>query len=334
MALTIQDIGIDMAFNITQNTKDIMNDLEVGNAFDDTQVNQLSAMAGEWSGLHQQQDNLFGTYSPIHGVLQDFESTAPLTLSDVDNLVDKNGAPITLSAAEKQSLIGKPRGFMTSFENHVRDQFSSLTDNIGLYSTHQSVRNAMGNTEGCGSLADHFGSIMTMGQQLGNMVQNAKNIISDFKAMKTQIQSEINDFDQNAVGVLTGKINNTVLSNLVVGSGLHDQLDKILVDSGIAPDSVAAQEIREEIGERLTPQLNDFYNKKAAVNSEVEKINKERGGLLGQIGKEVATMDKATTTLRRLGAANSLQSLFKTNECVQTLMGFVGQSGFIGKLGI
>ncbi len=332
MALTIQDIGIDMAFNITQNTKDIMNDLKQGNAFNIPSTGTLSAVADDWQNIYTNQENEFGLYSPLYDKLEPLVSNEPLGPIDVANLTDGSGNP--LEADEKQALIGKAKGFITSFSGHLGNRVNNLAEDISLYATHQSVSNALGESNNCGGLTDHFGSIIAMGGQVSQLINDAKGAIDTFKAAKAQIQGEINDFDQNAIGILTGKINNTVLSNLVKGSGLYDQLDGIFTASGIAKNSTQAQEIRNEIAGHLTPSLNDFYHKKSAVNEEVEQVTQAREGVLGSIGKELHVWDKAISTLRRLGNANALQSLFKTNECVQTLMGFVGQSGFISKLGI
>ncbi len=315
-----------MAFEITDNTKSIMDDLESGAAFDTSMLGDLGSLNGQWAGLAADQDTLFGSFSPIHGSFDGLEDSTPMTEEELASYAG-------LDADQKAALVGKPKGLLTNLQAQAETQFKSITDNLSLYTTHQSVQNAMGNSQGCGGLTEHFGSIMSMGQGIAGAVKSAKGAIDQLKLAKAQIQGEIDSFDENAIGILTGKINNTVLSRLVKGSGLHDQLDKILEEGGIAKDSEQAQQIRQEIGERLTPNLNDFYNKKSKVNEEVAKINEARGGILGQVSKELTVLNKATTTLRRLGAANSLQGLFKANECAQTLLGFVASSNFLGKLG-
>lgn len=374
-----------MAFEITDNTKSIMDDLESGAAFDTSMLTDMGALNGQWAGLHAEQDSLFGTYSPIHGSFEGLDDTSEMSSSGVaslpflndeqrgtllglasknevltqeqfdalglpsgidlrdgeNRLLEIGKVPVPdavskipfLASDQRESLVGKPAGLLSNLQAHAEGQFASITDNLSLYTTHQSVQNAMGNSQGCGGLTEHFGSIMSMGQGIAAAVKGAKGAIDEMKAWKNQYQSELNSFDENAIGILTGKINNPVLSRLVKGSGLHDQLDKILKEGGIAKDSEQAQQIRQEIGERLTPNLNDFYNKKSKVNEEVAKINEARGGILGQVSKELTVLNKATTTLRRLGAANSLQGLFKANECAQTLLGFVASSNFLGKLG-
>jgi hypothetical protein len=315
-----------MAFEITNNTKSIMDDLETGAAFDTTMLDDMGSLNGQWAGLHAEQDTLFGTYSPIHGSFEGLEDSTPMTEEQLSSIAG-------LDDDQKASLVGKPNGLLTNLQSHAQGQFKSITDNLSLYTTHQSVQNALGNSQGCGGLSEHFGSIMAQGQGIAAAVKAARVAIDDLKQYKTQVQSEIDSFDENAIGILSGNVNGTIMAKLVKGSGLHDQIDGILMDAGIAKDSAQAQEIRAKIGERLTPNINDFYNKKSKANAEVKKINDARGGILGQISKELTVLNKATTTLRRLGAANNLQGLFKANECAQTLLGFVASSNFLGKLG-
>lgn len=303
-----------------------MDDLGSGKAYDTTMLTDLGSMNGQWSGLAAEQDTLFGTYSPIRGSFDGIEDTSPMTETDVASIPD-------LSDDERSAMVGRPRGVLSNLQQRAGEQYGELADNLSLYTTHQSVQNAMGNSRGCAGLSEHFGSVMAMGQGIAANVRNANNAITEFRQYKTQVQSEINSADENAIGLLTGRVNNTILSRLVVGSGLHDQLDNILIDAGIAKDSATAQEIRNAIGARLTPNINNFYNKKSKANEAVTEFNKKKGGILGQVSKELTVLNKATKVLRTLGAANSMQGLFKANECAQTLLGFVGNASFLGKLG-
>lgn len=312
---------------IDDSTKSIMSDLENGTAFDTSILEGMGSMNDMWNDLDARQDDLFGSFSPIRGCFEGMLDDSPMTLEDAQNIPG-------LNTEQQSALVGKAKGVMSNLQSHVEGQFKNITDNLTLYTTHQSVQNAMGSSEKCGGLTEHFGTLMSVGQGISGAIKSAKSTIGEFTAMKQQIQNEISNFDENAIGILTGKVNNTVLARVVKGTGIHDQIDDILTQSGIAKTSTQAAAIRAEIGQHLTPTLNGFFNKKTKLNEEVKAINDQRNGIMGQIGKELAVLDKATTTLRRLGAANSLKSLFKVNECAQTLMGFVGSSGFLGKLGI
>lgn len=321
---------------ISDNMKEMMEDLESGDAFDKALLTKLSSMDGEWSNLISQQDNLFGKYSPIRGCFEGLADSNPLTLEDIDEmeLFDRDGAPITLTDEQKEALVDRPRGVLTMIRGQAESQFNDLVDNMTLYSSNQRVQTALGNSNGCGALGEHFGTITDFGNRIADNVTSVENAINDYKMLKTQVQSEIDAFDDNVINFLTGRVNGTIIANLVRGSGLHDQIDGILQDAGIANDSNEAAEIRAEIGSLLDQHsLNNLFAKKTKANEEVAKLDKERGGIIGQIGKEVVVFDKALTTLRKLGAANSVSGLFKTNECIQTLMGFVATTPFLNKLG-
>lgn len=312
-----------------------MDDVESGAAFDRSIITKLDGMMDEWVNVAAQENTLFGSFSPAKGKFTGLADETPYSLEDLDNLdlTDSAGAPIVLSDAEKTLLLDEPKGALSGLRKQMDSQFGSLVDNIKLYSSHQRVKNAMGQGTGCGELSNHFGSITGLGQQISNTVFEVKNAIDQVKLLKTQIQSEIDSFDTNVINLLTGRINGTILSQIVAGTGLHDQLDNILQESGIASDSIDAEEIRTQVGELLNDNLTNFFSKKSAVNEGMENITKEKGGILKQIGTEKAVLDTALTTLRKLGDASSITGLFKSNECIQTLMGFVGTDSFLNKLG-
>lgn len=318
---------------ISENTQQMMEDIETGAAFDTSMLTTLDSMKDQWPILATEQDTLFGTYSPIYGMFDGLADETPLSLADIDNLdiTGVGGEPLT--EAEKAALVDRPSGPLAALRQQAETQFSGIVDNISLYASHQRVQNAMGKNTGCNALSDHFGSITDMGQRVSGLVDGAKNAIDEFRLLKTQVQSEIDSFDTNVINILTGRVNGTILSNLVAGTGLHDQIDKVLIDAGIADDSQDAIDIRSQVGEFLTPALDNFFSKKGSVNSTVSDINNERGGIMGQISKEATVFDEALTTLKKLGAANSLSGLFAANECIQTLMGFVATTPFLNKLG-
>lgn len=332
--ITFQDIGINM-FTIDQNLQTIMDDVDTGAAFDRSIIIKLDDMMGEWVNVEAQEDTLFGSFSPAKGKFTGLADSTPYSLGDLDSvtLTDKLGAPILLTDAEKTLLVDEPKGALSGLRKQMNSQFGSLVDNIRLYSSHQRVKNAMGQETGCGELSNHFGTITGLGQQISNTVFEVKNAIDQVKLLKTQIQSEIDAFDTNVINLLTGRINGTILSQIIEGSGLHDQLDNILIASGIANDSIEAEEIRTKAGEFLNDNLINFFNKKTEVNEGMKDITKEKGGILKQIGTEKAVLDKALTILRKLSDASSITGLFKSNECIQTLMGFVGTDSFLNKLG-
>ena len=321
---------------ISDNMKEMMEDLESGNAFDKSILTDIGSMNDEWINLSNNQDTMFGIYSPIYGCFEGLSDSSPMSLNDIEDmiLVNSAGNPIVLSEDQKEALIGRPKGVLSMLEDQADKQFGDLVDNMTIYSSHQNVQTAMGNSNGCGALSDHFGTITDFGNRIALNVREVDNAVEHFKQLKQQLQSEIDAFDDNVINLLTGRINGTILANLVKGSGLHDQIDNILQEAGIADDSQEAADIRSEIGILLTQHdLAEFFGKKTKVNEEVTKLDKERGGIVEQIGKEAVVFNNALTTLRKLGAANSVSGLFKTNECIQTLMGFVATTPFLNKLG-
>jgi len=326
--ITIPAPSAPPEFVIDQNTQDIMDEIETGAAFDRSIINFLESMEDQWGALESEQDTLFGRFSPIRGAFSGLTDPTPLTLEDIENLNLRDDAGQLL-----ESLVDRPRGPLLALKNQAETQFQELSDNITLYASHQRVQNAMGMNTGCDALSKHFGTITELGQTIAFAVRDTQVAIEEMRRLKTQLQSEIDRFDDNVINLLTGRVSGTILSEVVRGSGLYDQIDNILIEAGIADDSAEAQEIRSEVGRLLDPSLIPFFDQKTITNREVRKINNERLGIFGQIGREVQQFDAALTTLRKLGAANSLQGLFQANECIQTLMGFVATTPFLNKLG-
>ena len=315
----------------------MMDDVESGAAFDRSMLDRIDSMNAEWANLTSQQSSLFGTFSPIFGKFEGLVDSTGYTLENLDNLIlkDRSGNLITLTDAQKAQLVDQPKGVLTNLRRQAEGQFNNLVDNIKLYSSHQRVKNAMGKSSGCGELSTHFGSIADLGQRVSGTIVAFKNALDEVKLIKTQIQSEITAFDTNVINLLTGRINGTILSQLVAGSGLHDQIDNILQESGIAHDSTEATQIRTQIGGLLNGNiaLTNFFDKKRLVNEVMAKINNERGGIVRQVGEEKGVFNTALTTLRKLGNASAIAGMFKSSECIQTLMGFVGTDSFLNKLG-
>jgi hypothetical protein len=330
-------------FSIPDNTKGIIDDLTNGTAFDDSLSGQLSTLRTDLAGIAAKKveySTVMGSFSPtttqFDNVVLAVDET-PLTLDDFSSLDIRDSSGVPFSAEMKQALVGLPRGMTGMFRNHVTSHFANLSDRMSLYASSQSVRNALGQSAGCGGLVENFGSILSTGKEAYAGFFAAKNdiqnVFTEVKQIKTQIQSEINTFDDKVVQILTGRVNNTILSRVVKGTGLQDQVDAILIEGGFAKDSATATQVRSEIAVFLTPTLNNFFNKKASVNSAVAKISAGRASIFDMIGRELTHANQATSLLRKLGAANAMQNLFKTNECIQTLIGFVGRDGFIGRLG-
>lgn len=325
------------------NTQSIMDDIENGTAFEDNISGVLDSVLDEWSAIGADSDNIFGTFSEhsIKGIFKTVADSSPMDLTDLGGIEGSIDA-----------LVGQPKGILNSFSGHVKNKFTTITDDLTTYTTTQSIENALkgatfedggsgGDTGGgdaggaggaCGSLTKHFGSIMEVGNKISGMVDLAKNTVTEFKQLKTQIQSEIDSLDDNIVGLLTGQVNNTILSRVVKGTGLHDQLDNILNEAGLATNDISR--IKNEASQLLTPNLNNFFNKKSKISEEIGAIAGEKGNILNQVAGELAVFDQALTTMKKFGLANALQSLFSFNECAQALLGAVGSSGFIGKLKI
>lgn len=328
-------ISINIIMEINDTTKDIINAVADGSAFSNTMKSRIDSLATDWQTLDQ--NNLFGNRSPLHGILDDVVSTAPIDQSYLDTLdiQDRNGAPITLANDVKQKLLGKPRGALSGLSVQMGDQINNIVDSVKIFSAHQSVLNSLGEGQNCSSMESTFGSIASFGQQVSNIANQGLNALNDFKALKTQLQSEITNFDSNVIGILSGHINGTILSNLVVGSGLNDQIDKIIVDSGIGANSAEALQIRQDVGALLSgnTELVDYFVTKNLTLQNLQSIRNEAGEIIRQIGTEKITLDNALTKLKRVSDGLTMLGLFKSNPCVQTIVGFNGTDDFISKLG-
>lgn len=319
---------------ITENAKSVISDLASGDAFDRSMQDGVDGLASEWSGLDQ--SSLFGSRSPLHGSLDEMFDNTPHDIASIGSLdiSDRLGAPITLSTDATNSLIGTPKGALSSISQQMGSQVDGLMDNLKVFSSHQQTLNDLGEGAGCSSMNDTFGTITAFGKSISDTAKSVNNAINSFKQLKTQLQSEITNFDNNVIGILTGQINGTVLSELVAGSGLHDQIDKILEDSGIAQNSSEAQQIKSDVSAALTnPELIDFFVTKNLTFQNIKQLKNEAGEIIHQISKEKLSIDSALTKLRQVSDGLTMLGMFKSNPCVQTIVGFNGTDNFISKLG-
>jgi hypothetical protein len=320
---------------INDTTKDIINSVADGSAFDRSMQGHVDDLRSTWAGINQ--STTFGNRSPLSGLIDDLLDNTPFNSGDTTALqvFDRGGNPITLSSDIKNALVGKPKGALANISYQMESQINNFMDNVKTFSSHQQVLNSLGEGSGCSSLEKTFGSIAAFGQNVANMARDAKNIVNDVIQLKNQIQSEINNFDTNVIGILTGQINGTILSELVVGTGLFDQIDKILLDSGIAENSPEAAEIRQDISDLLGqhPEVADFQVTKDLSYQQLKLLKDEAGEIIRQIGEEDVTLNGALVKLRRVSDGLTMLGLFKASPCVQTLVGFNGTDAFVSKLG-
>lgn len=319
---------------ITENAKSVISDLASGDAFDRAMQAGVDGLASEWGGLDQ--NNLFGNRSPLHGSLDEMFDDTPHDIASIGSLdiSDRLGEPISLPQDAANSLIGTPKGALSSISQQMGSQVDGLMDNLKVFSSHQQTLNDLGEGTGCSSMNNTFGTIAAFGKSISDTARNVTNSINSFKQLKAQLQSEITNFDNNVIGILTGQINGTVLSELVAGSGLHDQIDKILEDSGIAQNSAEAQQIKSDVGAALTnPELMDYFVTKDLTYQNLKQLKNEAGEIVRQIGTEKITIGSALTKLRQVSDGLTMLGMFKSNPCVQTVVGFNGTDNFISKLG-
>lgn len=336
------------ALTISDSTVSVMNDLDAGTAFNTSLVTDLGTLSTSFSGVAAAQSSYqsaMGAFSPTmlnFGAISGATDTTPLAASDftvIDFGTDATtGDPIVPNAATTTALTGLPKGMLSLLQSHVTSQFANLTDNMSLFASSQSVANALGTSTGCGSLTDHFGSIISQGQDVTSGLQaSQQSMTSGLPAVqqaKTAAQSAITASDTNILSMLSGKISPTVLAQAVPGTGLYDQLDGMIAAGSFTGTTADAASLKNTVAASLPSTVSNFYAQKATVNTAAASIASQQSTIFNMVGNELTTITDATTTLRKLGTANAVQSLFKNNECIQALMGFVATDSFIANLGI
>ncbi len=324
---------------VPDSVKGIMTNLETNTAFADLITADIDAAITKLAP--KKNIGLLGRYSPLYRGVADVADDATYTLSELNALTglkDRDGNPLTLTSDVKTALVGKKKGIASMLSVQAKTQFTGLEENLMLYASAQSADNALGNTQGCGSLNDHFGSVAEIGHAArDSFVQNG-NLIdanwNDMITLKNNNQGAINTMDYAIMALLNGKINSTVYNQADYGSGIYDQVDTMLAEGGYTGTTADRATLKTQI-DGLLPAggVASFFDKKIASGVAAQAMASHRGAVMNTVGKEATSRAKSLTTLKRLGSARAISNMFENNECMQTLLGFVGTPALLANLG-
>lgn len=304
-------------------TRGVFEALEGGTAFDRSLENQITSVGNRLGSISDQLPSDFVAVSP-----------------DIQNMI--TGVPSRITSTIDQ--VGP-------FSEHVASQFDGLGQNLSLFSSSQKLENEMAgeDSNACGSMHDFFGSITEEGPSLiGQIGQKSDSLLATVQQFKTayaDLQSSI----QSAKGVLEGAIQDEIAAT--ADQAKISQLQGLLgqvqsqFGTGYASDrsslvASALDMLSTSRKSSVTAAATSMGNLDTLLSSHASSISgladeiETHGGALGSIvDSEQGQMQNAVSRLTTLGEASSMQSLFRTNPCVQTLLGYVGTDALLSKLG-
>ena len=304
------------------NTLSAMSLLSGGGAFDRTLETTVSAATSNASGIAAQ------------------FSALPSQINGVESGLLANFTSFQTQATSLASTA------LPAFATHVTSQFDGLAQNIGLFASHQGLENALaGIPSGCSTMHSFFGSITQEGPQL----------MAAVAATMTQAQSILGQFTQLTQN-LQGQITNTqtaLISNLTTELGVTTDPAKILqiqstltAVQGTFNSAIAATRgsLVDQAKALLTGGRNDLIANASSlmksIDSDLGIHGATMGGLSTALGghstslsslisNETSTITGAVSRLVSLGHVSSIKSLFSSNGCVQSLLGYVGTNNFL-----
>lgn len=200
--------------------------------------------------------------------------TTQSSMTSTANLINSlpsyaNGLDVSGFVGMGSTLVGISTGALSSFTSHITSQFSSLTNNAGLYlgqlnlqqglmglgSTLESLKDEDYSTNICSSISNFFGSIIGDGEALINTVVGYID----------QIETEINTIIGAGIA-LTQELINTVLGEV---EGVISQVEAVANQIvSMITNEVAA----------LASALSDMLN--YAVSSVLSSLNQNPCGQL------------------------------------------------------
>jgi hypothetical protein len=306
---------------LDENTKEVINLLETGTAFN---VNADSTIVA------------------VRSTLSSF--TAPAMVG-----VDSS---ITSTMNSTQQAIRSLGNQIPDFSAHVQQQFESLPDKISLFASSQGLSNAMSGSTGCDSLHTWFGSLTGQSGQVGG----ALSMVSDFKRnVVDQMQKVQNVY--TALRTSVGDAKDRIIGNLqfqLVDAATSAQAGDIqaaitkVENLFLNADANARQAIAAEATALLSADraavVNSFAEamgiQDTSLSQAVTQFSAVTNGvvidasaLTQEILNENTLVEEATNKLITLGQASGMRSLFKGNTCVGTLMGYVGTDALLKRLG-
>jgi hypothetical protein len=313
-----QDIGLDAK------TVGIMDDLASGAAFDRTFETTIGDIKTTMEGSIATIQSLPTT---INGVSGDIMSKVQGLDTMVSGAIDK----------------------VAPFLDHVTSQFDNLAGNLDLFASSQGLKNALAGAESCDSMHDFFGSITQEGpelmNQLGSLTSDLTSGIDQFKALGDSLQTSISDTQSQLVSSLQSEISTTTDSAKL--TQLNGLLTQVQSSFGTAVGDVRAGVIEQASSllsganlSSLTTKATQMLGIDSSISSGADAISGIAGnidlggsGLTDLLTGEQNKLTDAVSQLTTLGDAQAVQSLFGSNKCVQTLLGYVGTDSFLGKLG-
>lgn len=307
-----------------EGTRAVFDELEAGTAFNRALEDQIGEMG-----------------SRLEATFADLPTEFNAVSSDIANRITglADSMPATL---EK----------IAPFAEHVTNQFNGLAQNIGLFSSAQRLENEMAGSEdtnACGDMHDFFGSLTQAGPtRIGDMNVGANAIIDRLQQFKTayaDLQSIVQTARSDIQTALQSEISATNDSGKV--SQLQGLLSRVQSEFASGP-ATARTGLLDEAKALLTGARQTAVEARGtamqAIDQSLEEHSSEidsAAGTLGTLGDELGDivagekekLSQATKRLTTLGEASSIRSLFSSNPCAQTLLGYVGTDSLLSKLG-
>jgi hypothetical protein len=238
------------------------------------------------------------------------------------------------------------------FGEHITDHFNKLSDNINLFASSQRMENAMsGKAENsCGDMHSFFGSITQEGPSLMDKIRDTVEFAASsfdqvnaiYGELKQQVDFARGGMLQNIERELAVQVDDAKRLVLVDLKGqlevsfntmAREGRDALIADAIDAiEDSTRkgeAEKLRDDIRARDDAVEASFLD----MDKQASEIDAKQAELGKMMDSEQAKVTNATKRLTTLGAASSMRSLYKSDPCVQTLMGYVGSDSLLGKMG-
>ncbi len=285
------------------------------------------------------------TITTAHTALSGLTSQIPQTLTLLETSVQNTISGI---ADRVSASVDK----VASFADHVASHFDNISDNIAKFASAQRLDNAMASSpdeNACGSMHDHFGSITTEGPSLISQVQSG---ISTALDTFNEVRSAYADLQSAVASVRTGlitqlqqelaiELDNAKRTALTAAqTAITNQMNSAIRS---VRESLTSTSVNILTGSRKTNaealqtsmQSHDVSaaNAVTQATTAISTIESKATDLKNRAESEVQAAEDAVSKLTTLGNASSIKSLFGSDACVQTLLGYVGSDSLLSKLG-
>jgi hypothetical protein len=298
--------------------------LRDGSAFDRTFESVVGNVNGHLSAMQTRATSL----PQINGVANDI-------MDKVNNVGTQISSTITR---------------IPQFAEHINKQFNDLANNITTFASSQGLKNALsGKAGGCSNMADFFGSITTEGprmiseitqlvdevtteisrlENLGATLQD--NITASYDEIITQLNAEI-----ASAGADATRLTDLNAMKATIEADFRSGVATVRADLAAQAQSKLSEQ-RRALVDGLVRTMNttdlDIQGAANRIEGFGGSIDLTSQNLLSLIDNENSILSGAVSELETLGQATGVRSLFGTNPCVQQLLGFVGNTGFLANL--